>query len=123
MLNTDYDLTTIPSMKLLRICSSFEIPEAFDAVNLIDQLMPMLMGQIETKSAEEQEALECILGKASADIPFIIECDDVSISGKLNAKYLREELPVLTSTPIKMYICSTMSLVWYVRIRLKYLIR
>ena len=31
----DYDLTTIPAMKLLRICSSFERPEAFDAVNLI----------------------------------------------------------------------------------------
>ena len=71
VLNAEYDLT--------------------DAVNLIDQFMPMLMGQIETKSAGEQEALEGILGKASADIPFIIECDDVTISGKLNAKYLREE--------------------------------
>lgn len=91
VLNAEYDLTTIPAMKLLRICSGFEIPEAFDAVNLIDQFMPMLMGQIETKSAGEQEALEGILGKASADIPFIIECDDVTISGKLNAKYLREE--------------------------------
>lgn len=91
VLNDEYDLTTIPAMKILRICSGFEIPEAFDAVNLIDQFMPMLMGQIETKSAGEQEALESILGKASADIPFIIECDDVTISGKLNAKYLREE--------------------------------
>lgn len=91
VLNDDYDLTTIPAMKLVRICSGFEIPEEFDAVNLIDQFMPMLMGQIEAKSAGEQEALEGILGKASADIPFIIECDDVTISGKLNAKYLREE--------------------------------
>lgn len=91
VLNDEYDLTTIPSMKLLRICSSFEIPEAFDAVSLIDQFMPMLMGQIETKSVGEQEALEGILGKASADIPFVVECDDVTISGKLNAKYLREE--------------------------------
>lgn len=91
VLNDEYDLTTIPPMKLLRICSGFEIPEAFDAVNLIDQFMPMLMGQIETKSAGEQEALEGILGKASADIPFVIECDDITISGKLNAKYLQEE--------------------------------
>ena len=91
VLNDEYDLTTIPAIKILRICGGIEIPEAFDAVNLIDQFMPMLMGQIETKSAGEQEALESILGKASADIPFIIECDDVTISGKLNAKYLREE--------------------------------
>lgn len=91
VLNPDYDITAIPAMKLVRICSGFEIPEAFDAVNLIDRFMPMLMGQIETKSAGEQVALEGILGKASADIPFIIECDDVTISGKLNAKYLCEE--------------------------------
>lgn len=87
----DYDLTTIPAMKLLRICNIFEIPEAFDAVNLIGRFMPMLMGQIETNSSDEEEALENILGKASADIPFIIECDDVTIAGKLNAKHLHEE--------------------------------
>ena len=91
VLNSEYCLTTIPAMKLLRICSGFEIPEAFDAVNLLNQFMPMIIGQIETKSSGEQEALEGILGKASADIPFIIECDDVTISGKLNAKYLHEE--------------------------------
>lgn len=91
VLNSDYDITRIPAMKLMRICSGFEIPEAFDAVNLIDQFMPMLMGQIETSSAGEQEALEGILGKASADIPFIIEYDEAIVSGKLNAKYLHEE--------------------------------
>lgn len=91
VLNDDYDLTTIPAMKLVRICSGFEIPEEFDAVNLIDQFMPMLIGQIETQSIGEQEAMENILGRASADIPFIIECDEITIAGKLNAKYLCEE--------------------------------
>ncbi len=87
----DYDLTTIPSMKLMRICNVFEIPEAFDAVNLIDRFMPMLMGQIETNSADEQEALHNFFGKASADIPFVIECDNITIAGKLNSKNLLEE--------------------------------
>lgn len=91
VLNGDYDLTTVPAMSLMRVCSSFEIPESFDAINLMDRFMPMLMGQIETKSAGEQEALEAFLGNASADIPFVIELDDVTISGKLNAKYLCEE--------------------------------
>ncbi len=95
VLNNDYDLTTIPAMKLFRICSGFEIPEEFEAVKLIDQFMPMLVGQIETKSTQEQEALEGIMGKAAADIPFVIECDDVTISGKLNAKYLHEEFSSL----------------------------
>lgn len=84
-------MTSVPAMKLIRICSSFEIPEAFDAVNLIEQFRPMLMGQIETKSAVEQEALQGILGNASADIPFIVELDEVTISGKLNARYLYED--------------------------------
>ena len=91
VLNNDYDLTTIPAMKLLRICSSFEIPEEFDVVNLIDRFKPMLIGQIETKTIGEQEAVENILGEASADIPFIVECDEVTIAGKLNAKHLHEE--------------------------------
>ena len=91
VLHDEYDLTTVPAMKLIRICCGFEIPEAFDAVKLIDQFKPMLIGQIEAKSASEQEALEGILGRASADIPFIIEFDDITISGKLNGKYLLEE--------------------------------
>lgn len=51
-------------MKLMRICSSFQISGAFDAVNLIDQFKPMLIGQIETKTAGEQVTVERILGKA-----------------------------------------------------------
>lgn len=91
VLNNDYDLTTIPPMKLLRICSNFEIPEAFDAVNLIELFLPLYKDQIEIKSPNEQLALEAILSNASADIPFIIDADDVAISGNLSAKYLREE--------------------------------
>lgn len=91
VLNDDYDLATVPAMKLIRLCSSFEIPEAFDAVNLIDRFMPMLMGQVTTQSDAEQEALENILGNASADIPFAVEFDDITVAGKLNAKYLHEE--------------------------------
>ena len=91
VLNDDYNLATIPAMKLIRLCSSFEIPEAFDAVNLLDRFMPMLMGQVTATSNVEQEALESILGNASADIPFVVECDDITVAGKLNAKYLNEE--------------------------------
>lgn len=95
VLNTNYDLTTVPAMKIVRICNGFEIPVEFDAVNLIAEFKPMLMGQIETRSTGEQEALEGILGKASADIPIIIDCDDITVSSKLNAKYLREEYSAL----------------------------
>lgn len=91
VLNDDYDLTTVPAMKLIRLCSCFEIPEAFDAVNLIDRFMPILMGQFTAKSDVEQEAVENILGNASADIPFVVELDDITVAGKLNAKYLHEE--------------------------------
>lgn len=95
VLNSEYDPQTVPPMKIFRISTGFSVPEEFDAVNLIDQFMPMLMGQIETKSDSEQEALETFLGKASADIPIVVDYDDITISGKLNAKYLLEEYSAL----------------------------
>lgn len=98
--SVDYDKNA-PTTKLffatvqnkIRICCGFEIPEAFDVVNLVEQFKPLLIGQIETQSAGEQEALQGILGNASADIPFVVELDEVTISGKLNAKYLCEDYP------------------------------
>lgn len=92
IMNSDvYDLTSVPSMKLIRINSTFSIPEQFDLVNLIDLFKPMLMGKIETKTSNEQEALNNFIGNASADIPVVLEFDDVIIAGKLNAKSLSED--------------------------------
>ena len=87
----DFDPTTLPAMSIMRINSPFTVPESFDMVNVIEKFKPMLMGQIDTNSTGEQEALESILGKASADVPIISEFEDVVISGKLNAKYLLED--------------------------------
>jgi len=42
VLNADYDLTTIPAMKIIRICNSFNIPEQFDVVDLMDRLATYL---------------------------------------------------------------------------------
>ena len=95
VLSSEYELCTIPAMKIFRICSGFTIPEAFDMINIVDRFKPMLLGQIQTKSFEEQEALKIILGKTSADIPIIIDYDDITISGKLNMKYLSEEYSTL----------------------------
>ena len=39
VLNDDYDLTTIPSMKIIRICGGLLIPESFDVVTLFQQFM------------------------------------------------------------------------------------
>lgn len=86
----DVDLTTVPPMKIIRLCDRFAIPEAFDMVSMVEQFKPMLMGQIAVQSEGEQIALNNILGTASADIPIIIENDDITISGKLSTKYLRE---------------------------------
>ena len=91
VLNEDYDLTTIPSMKIIRILGGLIIPESFDVVTLFQQFMPLLIGQVPTTSEIEEDALQTYLGNASADIPFIVECDDITVSGKLNAKNLMED--------------------------------
>lgn len=91
VLNPEYDLNTVPAMSLIRFCTSFEIPEKFDAVNLLETYKPIWMRQIELENTYEQETVETILGKASADIPFFAEYDDLCISGKLRAPCLCEE--------------------------------
>ena len=91
VINPEYDLSTIPAMKLIRICNSFFIPEEFDMVNLLEKFMPMLMGQISTNSVEEKQTLEKLLGGASADIPFLVDESDIVISGRLNVKNLLED--------------------------------
>jgi len=96
IVNSDaYDLTTVPAMKLVRFNGTFSIPESFDLVNLIEAFKPLLMGQIETKTDNEQEALNSFLGNASADIPIIVDFDDIIVSGKLNAKNLYEDYTAL----------------------------
>ncbi len=93
-LNGDYDLMTLPGMKIVRLCNGFSIPEEFDMINLVEQFKPMLMGQIQTNSEGEQKALENVVGKASADIPILID-SDLTIAAKLNTQYLYEEYSTL----------------------------
>ncbi len=95
VLNNDYDPETVPPMKILRVSAGFSVPEEFDIVNLADRFMPMLIKQVETKSTNEKEALQNFLSDASADIPILIDYEDITISGKLNAKYLLEEYSTL----------------------------
>ena len=52
--------------------------------------MPLITSQIQTSSDDEKEILETFLGKASADNPFVVEDEDVVISGKLNTNNLFE---------------------------------
>lgn len=94
-LNSEYDLTTVLPMKIIRVCNGFIVPEEFDFVNMIERFKPMLLSQIETSSNSEQEALENVFGTTPADIPIIVENNDITISGKLNTKYLREDYSTL----------------------------
>lgn len=95
VLNDDYDPTTIPAMKAMRICSGFEVPEGFDLINIANKFMPLLMEQVATKKENEQEILTAVLNKASADIPIVIDLGDYRLAAKLNAKYLREDYSAL----------------------------
>lgn len=91
VLNTDYTFLTLPVMKLIRLENSFSIPNEFDMINLIEQFKPYLIGQFETKNLQEHEALHNLFNNTSTDIPIIIETDEITISSKLNLKYLKEE--------------------------------
>lgn len=95
VLNSDYTLRTLPAMKIIRIENSFEIPNGFDIVNAIERFKPLVLGRIEAENVQEQEAVKSLLINSSADIPIIIETDEITISSKLNMKFLNEDYTAL----------------------------
>lgn len=90
-----YDVISIPSMKIIRMAGNLLIPEEFDVFNLIDTFKSLFIGSIPTKNDSEQELLNTFLGNTKADIPVVMETDDVAIVGKLNTAYLLEEYTAL----------------------------
>lgn len=87
----DYDLNTVPNMSIIRLNGSFEIPEQFDMFNLAQNFMPLLKSQIQTSSKDEKELMETFLGNASADIPIVMENENLIISSKLSTSFLEED--------------------------------
>jgi len=90
VLNEGYDYNTLPRMSIVRLNGRIGIPEQFDMFNMAQMFMPLITSQIQTASDDEKELLEAFLGKASADIPVVVEEDDVVLSGRLNTRYLFE---------------------------------
>ena len=87
----DYDINTVPRMSIVRVNGSFEIPEQFDMFSVAQKFMPLITSQIETSSDNERELMEAFLGKASADIPIVIEDEELTIASKLSMGSLEEE--------------------------------
>lgn len=91
MVLEDYDLNTVPSMSIVRLNECFEIPEEFDMFSVAQNFMPLITSQIQTSSESEKEVMETYLGQASADIPIVIELDELAVAGKLGMRNLQEE--------------------------------
>ena len=87
----DYDINIVPRMSIIRVNGSFEIPEEFDMFSVAQKFMPLITSQIETTSDNERELMEAFLGKASADIPIVMEDDELTIASKLSVGNLEEE--------------------------------
>lgn len=89
----DYDLGSIPSMKIIRIQGYMEIPESFDILNVIEQFKPLLLSSISSDSSNSsaEEAAKNLLSNAKADIPIIIDTGDISVCSKLNTTYLKND--------------------------------
>ena len=78
-------------MSIIRVNGSFEIPEQFDMFSVAQKIMPLITSQIETTSDNERELMEAFMGKASADIPIVMEDDELTIASKLSMGNLEEE--------------------------------
>lgn len=91
----DYDINTVPRMSIIRVNGSFEIPEQFDMFSVAQNFRPLITSQIETSSNNERELVEAFLGKASADIPIVMENEEIAIASKLSMGNLEEEYAAL----------------------------
>lgn len=87
----DNDLCTLPPMSIFRINSNFEVPEKFDMFNFVEQFKPFIAEQITADNEEQKDLIGSFVRSASADIPVVIEMENISIAGKLNTKNLFEE--------------------------------
>ena len=90
VLNSDYDIKTVPPMAIVRLNGRFEIPGQFDMYSIAQKFMPLITSQIQTENDDEKKIMESFFGNASADIPILID-DEIMISGRLNTISLKEE--------------------------------
>lgn len=93
VMDSDYDIFSVPPMKLIRLCCPFTIPEQFDMFNLITKYKPLFINSIEMEGEEkgEREMIQAFFDNASADIPIVADLGDIQISAKLNMNHLIEE--------------------------------
>lgn len=91
VLNPEYDIKTLPQMSIIRIAGRFQIPEELDMYTIAQQFMPIITSHIEAQDGNGKEILDTYLGKASADIPIVMDDEEVAITGRLNTHYLLED--------------------------------
>ena len=86
-----YDLLSIPPMKIIKLMGNLEIPEEFDLLNLIENYKPLLMGSIGNGTDDGTLFAKAVLNNTSADIPIVVDYGDVTVVGRLNTKWLCED--------------------------------
>lgn len=90
--NPNFNIETITSSSIIRFNGTFERPSEFDMLDLINQFKPILMGSVDTDSAEEDQMLNLLLGKESTKVPIFIENDEEFSDrlgfSKINSNYL-----------------------------------
>lgn len=93
VMNSDYNIFSIPPMRLIRLCCPFTIPEQFDIYNLIAQYKPIFLNSmgLEDEETQEREIIQAFFDNASADIPIVADFGDIQISAKLNVNNLLED--------------------------------
>lgn len=77
LLNYDADTNTIPNSTIIRFTGTFNIPEEFHMLDMLNKFKPFLVNSIQANSTEESEALKSLLGKDSTKVPLFIETEDL----------------------------------------------
>ena len=90
-LTDDVDLSTVLLMSLLRFNGMIDVPESFDLFSVMSQFLPLMrqngMLDMDKNDASSELALNLFNG-ANADVPILIETDDVTVFSKLKTSFI-----------------------------------
>lgn len=87
-LSSDYDMSTVPPLSIIRCTGYIEIPEAFDILHMVSEFAgPMIKAGLFTPNGDPNtnEFALSFFQNNDADIPILITGNQIRISSKLKA--------------------------------------
>ena len=86
-----FDIMTVPRGSIIKVDALIEIPEQFDAVQMLDEFKPFFLSSFDEQLPDMswKDAVKCIFDNSEATrMPVVAEAEDTLLCGKLCQEYV-----------------------------------